>query len=341
MALEKVGRLLLPLAAGLILAFGNRMTGALPVSADEPRPLRQLRAPVASGARIRVDDVPLVAGMPASLELERFEVFTPDAVIVVHGHDGERVEAPPRERFFRGYVAGDETSHVFLAVGEDVKGFVVTEGRTFAVGMEPDAARVPRRALVVREFDPESEFPARRHLFQCATETLRTPPLGPGKFARAETAAAYVVTQIAYNVRVAIETDYEFFQMFGTSAALASYVGSLVGASSAMYHRDLRTTLQISYLSVWATSADPWAATSSRGALYELGDYWHANRTGVSRSTTHFLSGKGLGGGVAWLGVLCRSDFLCSSGNCGSSEANGHYGGGYGVSGSLGGQFST
>jgi hypothetical protein len=114
-----------------------------------------------------------------------------------------------------------------------------------------------------------------------------------------------------------------------------------VGASSAIYYRDVRTTLQISYLSIWTTSSDPWSATSPSAALYEFGDYWHANRTGVSRTTAHFLSGKSLGGGVAWLGVLCYGDFLCSGGNCGSSSANGHYGGGYGVSGSLSGQFST
>jgi hypothetical protein len=38
---------------------------------------------------------------------------------------------------------------------------------------------------------------------------------------------------------------------------------------------------------------------------------------------------------------VCQADFLCSSGYCGSATANGHYGGGYGVSSSLAGQFST
>jgi hypothetical protein len=53
------------------------------------------------------------------------------------------------------------------------------------------------------------------------------------------------------------------------------------------------------------------------------------------------LSGKSLFGGVAWLGTLCASDMLCQNNNCGSTAANGHYAGAYGVSTSLAGGFST
>jgi hypothetical protein len=45
----------------------------------------------------------------------------------------------------------------------------------------------------------------------------------------------------------------------------------------------------------------------------------------------HFLSYKDMGGGISWVGVLCMDDF----------NQDGHWGGGYGVSASLNGQFST
>lgn len=81
------------------------------------------------------------------------------------------------------------------------------------------------------------------------------------------------------------------------------------------------TRLKIGFLQIYTTSADPWTATDSLNALYQLGDYWHANHSGVSRSTVVFLSAKNLGGGVAWLSTICGADF----------QANGHWGGGYAV----------
>src|SRR6185436_14653706 len=140
-----------------------------------------------------------------------------------------------------------------------------------------------------------------------------------------------LATSTVYNINVAVETDYELFQYFGSAGALTSYVGNLFGAISAIYNRDLKANLVVGYTGIYQTASDPWTATDSVAALYELGNAWHNTKTSVARNTVHLLSKKILGGGVAWLGTLCAADF----------PSGGNWGGGYGVTGNLNGVFST
>src|SRR6185436_15623143 len=74
----------------------------------------------------------------------------------------------------------------------------------------------------------------------------------------------------------------------------------------------------------------------------ELGKYWNTNHTGDSRTITHMMSGKGLGGGIAWIGVLCSGAFptgaAASCPGLGSESVN--WGGAYGFTASLSGTFN-
>ena len=130
-------------------------------------------------------------------------------------------------------------------------------------------------------------------------------------------------TSTVYTVTLAIETDYEFFQKFGSTAGELQYIGDLTAAASAIYQRDVKTTFQLGTVHLYSTASDPWSATTTSAALDELQSYWNANYSSVPRTIVHMLSGKGMGGGISYLGVLCNSSY------------------GYGVSGSLNGNFST
>ena len=61
-----------------------------------------------------------------------------------------------------------------------------------------------------------------------------------------------------YTARIAIETDWEFFQKFGNATAAADYIGDLLGYSSTVYVAEVGTSLLVSHLSLWSTSSDPW-----------------------------------------------------------------------------------
>jgi hypothetical protein len=70
----------------------------------------------------------------------------------------------------------------------------------------------------------------------------------------------------------------------------------------------------------------------------EFGRYWNLNKTGVPRTIAHFLSGKSLGGGIAWIGVLCSGGFNTSA-SCPGLPMDANWGGGYGFTASLTGAF--
>ncbi len=162
--------------------------------------------------------------------------------------------------------------------------------------------------------------------FTCGAESLQAPPEPLLLASRAAGGEPQPLSNVMYYAGIAVETDYELYAKFNSTTNLSTYVGDLFAAISAIYQRDVLVTLQVNYLSIWTTSSDPWSAGDTSSGLYEFGDYWHANHAGLSRVTAHFLSGKGMGGGIAWLGVLCRTDF----------SQNGHWGGGYGFTASIG-----
>ncbi|MCP3975528.1 MAG: hypothetical protein GY720_13670, partial [bacterium] len=114
----------------------------------------------------------------------------------------------------------------------------------------------------------------------------------------------------------------------------------LIAFSSGIYASEINTDLVISHLSLWSNSADPWNEFSTLCGLLEFGRYWNDNNAGVDRSLAHFLSGKNNGGGVAWLGVLCAGEFNTShDGSCALTPQTDNYGGAYGYSGTIDGDF--
>ena len=299
---------------------------------------------VPTGAKFRMVGVPLEARTVA-LNLERFEVFTPNAQVLVQGPGGRRIVAPPRRAYFRGEVADDPGSFAFLAVGEDneTRGLVMSRERIFVLGAEEGAR--PDEALISRAFDENAPAEKERS-WRCAADDLAQDVTGGGADGlrglfdgSLDLGEVTAPASAQYSIEVAIETDYELYDRFDSVDGTAAYIGDLMGAMSAIYHRDVGTTLRVNLVSLWTGGAasDPWTATSSTAALCELGTWWHNNRPQASypRGTVHMMSGKTTGGGVAWVGVLCTADFV-ATGTC----ASGQYGGAYGFTGNMTGSFN-
>ena len=122
---------------------------------------------------------------------------------------------------------------------------------------------------------------------------------------------------------IAVETDYEFFQLFGNFTAAQVYAVSLFGAVSARYREQLQTVITLPYLGLYTTAADPWTSQGVGGTsvdlLYEFQTAWYPNMP-VDAALGHFLSGASLGGGVAWLDSLCLPEYRFGvSGNLGGN----------------------
>ena len=347
-----------------ILVGSALALAAGPVRATEGLPKVQSRdfaataAAMAPGSRLRLEGVEIAdSSEPAAFDLERFEVFARDAKIIVHGDAGDRVLPAPANAYFRGTLADRPESRVFLARLADgrTQGMVSTPGETYLIGGDPAlsaAKALSAGPLVMHRVDPVLLKSARAGGgATCGNATLPEGPgnkmldlgsaVAPAGKAAAATATTATTATALYTARIAIETDYELFQIFNDATAATNYIANLVGFASTIYAAELNTTLVVQSLSLWQTSNDPWTQRNTLCSLLEFGKYWNQNKTGVSRTIAHFLSGKLSGGGISWVGALCRGTFTTGYTSCPELGAETTpWGGDYGYTGNIFGEFN-
>jgi cysteine-rich repeat protein len=260
-----------------------------------------------------VTGFPLGADRTVDLELHRFEVFTPGARVEVWGDGPVRRLGLPDNAYFAGTVRGEPASRVFLVAGRSaVHGLVTTESDLYRFG--PDAAGV-HRSYALRDVDPAVYPPGGL----CALDLEPRFSETPGAAARAVAEAGLLPPPVAptpitlHQADLAIETDRELRLAFPTDQATLDYIASLVAAGTAIYERDVSIRLNVSYVRLWS-GVDPWSATSTTGALDEVQNYWldplnSMDAIAGSHDAVHFLSGKSVTGGVAYLSAICDHDY--------------------------------
>ncbi|MDZ4832143.1 MAG: M12 family metallo-peptidase [Phycisphaerae bacterium] len=303
--------------------------------ADPPRP-SQRAAVLATGTRAidasvlealntqarPVITVALPTGENVTLALEPIDPLAPGARLVTATKTANGVVESPIAsdvRCWTGRVEGRSDARAFVARADGfLGGFIQLRGadgeRTIWLSSGPHA-----RNLAPVAFDPKLAAP----------ELLPV----PGEFCHADEIAQPVPLALegaggvagptpCREVLLAIETDVEFTaNLFGgNQSAAVAYALALTAATSEIYTNDLNVRLRVSYVRLW-TGDDPWTQSSTVNELYEYRDYWEANEAAVTRDLGHFLSGRGLGGGVAWLPGVCNGPYA------------------YGLSANLGGGF--
>ncbi len=271
--------------------LGEAVTG-LQVDAAARDALRQ-----AGGGIIR--SLPLDATRVVDVALTRRDVFAAGARVVVVDTSGPRQVAPPAVEIYTGTVVGEPDSYVFLTLAPTVQGLIEFSGGTFVIA---DRARDGRPPVVYAPAARPDGLKIRPWV--CGTDRLEA--LGT-----AWTGPAPRGTPACRQAQVAVETDHEYWQLFGNESDATAYVATLIGAVSGIMERDFNVRLVLSYVRIWNTPADPWTVDDAIDELYEFRDYWEANMAGVPRDLAHFLSGRHLAsaGGVAWLPGVCQPGF--------------------------------
>src|SRR6266581_1350117 len=261
--------------------------------------------------RAVVRDFPLGGARVADLVLARFEPFAPGARAEIMEPGGARALTLPDQVYFRGTVAGEDDSHVLLiAARARVHGFVVSRGEVFPFG--PDG-RGGHRSYALRDADPTRYPPPGDFCANdLAPEAVRIPPAARALAATPPAASTSGTLKLA---DVAIDTDQELRAKFASDSAALGYLASLAAAATSIYERDVAVRLRFSYIRLWgAAPPDPWSATAPGGALGEVRTYWNdpANKmdtTAGPRTVVHFVSGKSVQGGVAYIDVLCNASY--------------------------------
>ncbi len=290
---------------------------------------------------LRLEGFQLESEGPAvALELERFRVFAPNARVVLHGPEGDTYLPAPGNAYFRGRIDGLPESSAVISVLEagGIRGLIFHDNRIWMLG-NARGANGPGDTLTVREIEG-TELVGRP--FQCSAGSLPEPPAEPATAPAPERNAVVA----SYTARVAFETDDEYLALFGGNATAATnYIGDLVAYSSTIYEAEADFDWVIPSVSLWP-SGDPWTQTAAGTLcmLLEFGRHWNDGNpmpgTPV-RSNVHFLSGFSSGGGIAWRPAMCRGAFNYDhGGGCpGLSPVNDNYGGAYGYSGGIDGDF--
>ena len=289
--------------------------------------------PSASGTAFRLDPVGLRAlaelprarmhGFPVpgfgdtTLELRRVPLpFAADAVLRVDGRDipGGLAAAVGDLTVWSGEILEIPGSKVFLAFSsQGSRGFLELPfpGNRF-VHLVTEAGASGASALVhlVRDADlPSAGLPQ-------VVDFCAEPRLPPGATAQLTLDGFEppgTETLDAADCRLAIETDFQLYQQFNSVPATTAYVTQMMAAISDQYFTDVQTTLSIAYLGIYTSAGDPWTSQDSGGSpntlLDEFRNDWVANGWPVSANLAHFVSGANLGGGVAYLNVLCNQSF--------------------------------
>ncbi|MHC4419508.1 MAG: M12 family metallo-peptidase [Planctomycetota bacterium] len=243
------------------------------------------------------------------LDLERFEIFTPDARIVRASGLGETPMPHPDVVLLRGTIAGQPDSSVFLGLSpHGTNGVIRTAGGRHIISSRLLETGV---STVIYDLDALPAGALEFKGFECGLDQLAG--LVAADPAPGGAAAGGGGPDCSDAVKLAVETDWEFTgDLFeGDPDASAAYAAELIAAVSEIYLRDVDVTLLISYLRVWADANDLWTHSSIFDQLDQFQDYYEANMQDVERHTAHFLSGRALSGagGVAYLPGLCNGEW--------------------------------
>ena len=266
---------------------------------------------------VRLERLPLGPSRSVDLNLVRANPLRDARVVVARiGDDGsvvERTMEASTAEIWVGHIDGEPGSIAMLSRSPHFTyGYVEGSFGTALISSGPVGSGLPVVAFTMQDLEPDAIRWA-EHACQ-----VLVPPAARQRAVPHEGGVAG--DDPCRQARIAVETDTEFLGRFGGNAnAARDYVATLFAAMNLIYVRDLSLHPNLVYLRLWEGTSDPWSTTSSGDALGEFRSHWESSMGSVSRAMAHMLSGRGLGGGVAWLGSICNSFSYAVSGNLGGS----------------------
>ncbi|MCH7720672.1 MAG: hypothetical protein IH988_06735, partial [Planctomycetes bacterium] len=247
-----------------------------------------------------IQGFPLGDDLQVDLALKSFPVVAQGAQLVLgrrHGCD-EPIDFDPESiLFFRGEVVGRPQSHVFLALSDHMStGQIVlgVGGREYRISSRGGDGAALERGLI--SVFPTSGAPG---------SSLPVPFCGVSS-EPVHSSSARGVTGLPNlrHLELAVETDYEFFTLFGDVEAATTYVIEMYAQLSDIYMRDVDTWVEIVFVRIWD---DPDDLFNGSDPLSEFRSYWNANMDDVHRDIAQLFSGRRdyPFGGQAYLSALC------------------------------------
>jgi hypothetical protein len=255
---------------------------------------------------LTIGGIPLPDGRTIELDVEPFRITTPATRFTLGSASdgrGDRVIEldPDRVVLLRGSVVGEPDSHVYLAASDlGVMGTfdLGAGGGRYVLGSETATKRgLSTGPLAIVRADGFGAPPMVEPCLMLHHDAV--PPI-EGGIAGAPAAGLA-------SVDIAVETDFEFYQLFNDVDAAAAYIVTLYGAIADIYIRDVDTRLNIAFVRIWDEPEELYDQADPLGAFQ---DHWNDNMQDIDRDVAQLLTGRRNlpYGGVAYLEALC-TDF--------------------------------
>jgi hypothetical protein len=288
--------------------------GACPAFADGPVGvvLDTARLRHDASGEVLVESFPLSVAEHVDLSLRRFSITRPDTRFVVVGAGGTKRPLafdPDRVILLRGEVTDEPGSSVFLAVGPDsATGRIIREsGRSFVISAGPRHGAEAELAELTVTPVAAAASAAGAARSDCGLEAPDTSGMDGGIAGLEPGLPPGAVRQI----ELAIDTDHEYFALFGDADAAADYLVQLYGAVTDVYVRDVRASFVLTFVRLWETPDDLF---NQENPLDSFLVHWNQNMDDVPRDLAQLVSGRRdmPFGGIAYVNVLCNQNFAYS-----------------------------
>lgn len=232
--------------------------------------------------------IPNAYGENFELELVKVDVLSPEFTLSTDVQENVPYEEGVH---YRGIVRGNPQSLAAVSIFSDgLMAMIMDESGSYQVGKMEDGSN---QYIFYRKEDLKADSP-----FNCfADDEAVVPDEEIGVDDRGVGCKT---------VQVYFECDYKLYTDKGSSAAnVTNYVTGLFNQVSTLYANE-NVGIAISQIYVW-TSPDPYQGYSSTSSV--LSAFRTTRGTNFNGNLAHFLSTRNLGGGIAYLDVICFKSY--------------------------------
>lgn len=237
--------------------------------------------------------IPQADGSQLELELARVEILDPAFTVGVKGTDTQTTFPVHTSAHYRGIVLGDNASIACLSVtSTGISGMVANEEGTFQLGkLEDDSEQyIFYKTADLHAASPHSCMAAEESL----TGDLDMPSGVDDRGVGCKTVTVY------------FECDYKLYTDKGSSVTnVTNYVTSLFNQIATLYANE-NVGIAISQIYVW-TAPDPYINQSNISNV--LNTFRQTLGTNFNGNLAHFLTTRSLGGGIAYVDVICFKQY--------------------------------
>lgn len=235
--------------------------------------------------------IPQTNAGPVIMELAQVDILAPDFKIGTLGDQAQNNVPVEKGLHYRGIIQGNSSSIATLSVFSDgIVAMYTDNSGTYQLGKMEDGSA---QYVLYRNEDLHEQAP--HTCFNDETmENMQGQTTVDDRGVGCKT------------VKVYFECDFKLYQDRGNSVAnVNTYVTSLFNQVAALYANE-NIGIAISEIFVWS-STDPYAGLGSTSSVLNA---FRANKgTNFNGNLAHFLSTRNLGGGIAYVDVICLKQY--------------------------------